>query len=210
MELVDVLVPPTFEKSGVVKTRRQANLDGDWRGSINVWVLQSEPKPAFLLQLRHPSSTWEPNKLDVTAGGAYSAGETLADAPREAEEEIGKRYRLEDMMHLGRRLNISPNIHGVFSRTVTDVCLIVDDSPLESFTPQESELSGLYICPLDQLAKLYRNPGYSFIAQGITAQKQPATLTVDLSSFPYNWDNYFYKMLLLAQRHLAGEKNLIY
>ena len=35
-------------------------------------------------------------------------------------------------------------------------------------------------------------------------------VVVDKKSFPYNWDNYHYKIALLAKRFLDGDKNIIY
>ena len=75
MEKVDVLLPPAFKPSGVIKSRQSAITDGDWIGTFNLWILQSDPIPSIIYQQRSPNSTWEPNKLDVSVGGHYQAGE---------------------------------------------------------------------------------------------------------------------------------------
>jgi hypothetical protein len=42
-EKVDVLIPPGFKKSGEIKTVRQAIADGDWLGTFNLWIVQTDP-----------------------------------------------------------------------------------------------------------------------------------------------------------------------
>lgn len=44
-EQVDILKPPTFEKSGVVKSREQALDAGDWIGTFNLWIVKRQPVP---------------------------------------------------------------------------------------------------------------------------------------------------------------------
>lgn len=72
MECVDILIPPLFQKSGDTKPRKQAIADDDWIGAFNLWIIQTDPVPAIIYQQRSPNSTWEPSKLDVSAGGNYS------------------------------------------------------------------------------------------------------------------------------------------
>ena len=105
-EIVDTLLPPTFKKSGQTKDRNQAWNDGDWIGSFNLWILQNDPEPAIIYQVRSSKSSWAPNKLDVTAGGHYTAGETIEDGLREVKEELGKDYNFNNLFSLGRKLHI--------------------------------------------------------------------------------------------------------
>ena len=73
-EKVDILLPPAFEPSGIIKTKRQAIADADWIGTFNLWIVQRRPVPALVYQIRSPGSNWAPIMLDVTVGGHYQAG----------------------------------------------------------------------------------------------------------------------------------------
>jgi hypothetical protein len=57
MEKVDILIPPTFKKSGKIKTLSQAWDDEEWIGTFNLWILQDSPQPAIIYQQRSPKSS---------------------------------------------------------------------------------------------------------------------------------------------------------
>lgn len=209
MEDVDILTPPTFEKSGVIKPRNQAIADGDWIGTFNLWIIQSTPEPGIIYQQRSPQSTWAPNKLDVTAGGHYEAGESMLDGLREVKEELGRTYNKNDLTYLGRKLHVSPDIHGQTRHNVVEIFFVTDNSPLESYTLEKEEVFAITICPIDKLIDLHtKNKPFDVLA--LTNEGKTIHVSVTQDSFPYNWDNYHFKIALLAKRYLDGEKNLLY
>lgn len=210
MEIVDILIPPTFEKSGVTKELKQAWADEEWIGTFNLWILQSSPIPALVYQIRSPKSSWAPGKFDVTAGGHYEAGEVLYDGLREVREELGKEYSPENMTYIGRKMHVSPDVHGHRRQNIVDIAFIVDNSPLNTYILEESEVYAIAALPIEDLLKVHLQDGYSFDVQAHTASQELVTMTVNKESFPFNWDNYHYKIVLLAERFLKGEKNILY
>lgn len=210
MEKVDTLLPPDFRKSGKVKRVVDAIRDGDWLGTFNLWILQSKPVPAIVYQQRSPKAGWAPSKLDVTAGGHYEAGESVRQGLREVEEELGKKYAFEQLTCLGRKLNVSPDTKKKVRHTVVDVFMVRDNSGLRSYSLQKDEVHALFVCPVDKLIKAHVEPGYSFIAEGMSNAGKRATIRISQKSFPYNWDNYHFKIALLARRFLKGERRLVY
>ena len=209
MEKVDILLPPTFEKSGTVKTRKQAIVDGDWIGTFNLWIIQSEPTPSIVYQQRSSRSTWAPNKLDVTAGGHYQAGETIFDGLREVKEELGRIYSKKGLTYLGRKLHVSPDIHGLTRHNVVDIFFVTDNSNLDTYDLEEDEVYAIVACPIKSLIQMHAN-NQSFKATGIDNRGKKIQLAISRDSFPYNWDNYHFKIALLADRYLRGEQNLLY
>ena len=210
MEEVDILLPPTFKKSGMVKTLQQAWDDEDWIGTFNLWVIQDKPVPAIVYQQRSPKSNWAPNKLDVTAGGHYETREEILDCLREVREELGKNYKVDQLTYLGRKLHVSPDTKGRMRQNVVEIFMTVDNSDLVKFKLQESEVYAVCICPIPELIKVHTNEDYSFKADGITSGGEKIEINVNKDSFPYNWDNYHFKIVLLADRLLKGEKHLLY
>src|SRR5690242_15381466 len=77
--------------TGVVKPRAAVHRDGDWHRAVHVWVTGLGPagEPFLLAQRRSTAKDTWPGRLDATVGGHYRAGEGLAEALRETEEEIG-------------------------------------------------------------------------------------------------------------------------
>lgn len=209
-EIVDILAPPFFAKSGKTKTLEQAWHDQNWIGTFNLWIIQKRPKPAIVYQIRHPNASWAPNKLDVTAGGHYQAGEELFDGLREVEEELGKIYQPEQLTYVGRKIHVSPDQLGNERRNIVDIAFIVDNSPLDSYVLQKDEVFAVCSCPIDELIKTHTDPDHSFTTEILTADGKRKPLTVKRDSFPENWDDYHFKIALLAKRFIGGDKHLIY
>ena len=213
MVKVDLLDPNGFARTGQTADIEEAWRDGLWIGTFNLWVVQDSDDGQYVLyQRRRDDAAWAPSCLDVAAGGHYDAGEVLFQGLREAEEELGRVYLPHDVTFLGRRLYVADTPSRRI-RNVVDVCIVKDNTPLQEFKPQESELAGLYKCPIDELIDLHerrisscRSAGVKFVNGSL----QPDSFPAGLDSFPYNWDDYHRKMAYLCRRFLAGESPLIY
>ncbi|MBX7228937.1 MAG: NUDIX domain-containing protein [Burkholderiaceae bacterium] len=210
---VDILDPSSFEKTGQVKSIYEAWEAGDWIGTFNLWVVQNYDGVGYLLyQQRCFKAQWAPGLLDVTAGGHYDAGETVEQGLREVREELGKDYKFTDLINLGKKLYLRDQ-PGRKLRYAVDVFMTQDNLPLETFRLERDELEGLYRCPVDDLIKLHTQPGYSFRAEGLHFEGDilvPGDILVTKDLIPYNWDNYHFKVTLLAERFLRGESHLLY
>jgi len=210
MEIVDILIPPTFEKSGKTKPRNQAIADGNWIGTFNLWIVQTKPIPAIVYQVRSSKSTWAPNKLDVTAGGHYQAGETILEGMREVKEELGKVYDHKNLFSLGRKLHLCPDVNGHERHNLVDIFLTLDNSDLSTYRLEKTEVYAICACPIEDLIKVNTLNNYSFTTKILTNDNQFKSKVITKDSFPYNWDNYHYKIAKLADRYIKGEKNLLY
>jgi 8-oxo-dGTP pyrophosphatase MutT (NUDIX family) len=209
-EVVDVLEPPMFRPSGKTTTREQAYAGGNWIGTFNLWIVRQEPEPALIYQQRGWDMSWAPGLLDLAAGGHYQAGETLADGLREAEEELGKSYQPESLVNLGRRLFVGLDSKHREKRNVSDLYLVEDNAPLASYQLQAEEVEAICACPVSELLKAHRNPSYQFTVPALKHDGSNTTLKVSAKSFPENYDNYHYKMALLADRYCRGEQDILY
>lgn len=208
-EKVDILVPPTFVKSGIVKYRTQAWNDGDWLGVFNLWIVQEIPVPSVIYQLRNSNLNFNPNKLDVS-GGHYKAGEGYEGGIREVKEEIGKVYSLDSITLLGRKIFVYPDNNKILRKYAADIFITIDNSDISTYNLQKEEVGALFSLPIDELIKVHTIDNYSFEAKGIDNNKNPIVFTVKEECFPYNFDSYHQKMPSLAKRFLNKEKNLIY
>lgn len=209
-EKVDILTPPTFVKSGLVKKRTEAWKNGDWLGSFNLFIIQEKPVPSIIFQLRNPNLNFWPNKLDVSAGGHYQAGEGYEGGLREVKEELGKEYDLNSLTLLGRRIYISPDENKIMRNYVVDVFMTLDNSNISTYKLKKDEVYSIFSLPIDELIKVQTVKEYSFEAKGLMYDGKPTVFTVKKDSFPYNFDDYHLKIPLLAKRFLNKEKNLIY
>lgn len=209
-ELVDILQPPSFLKSGVIKSREEAYQDGDWIGAFNLWIVQDNPVPAIIYQQRSIHSLWAPGNLAVAAGGHYLAGEDIEDGLREVQEEIGKKYSFKELTYLGKKIYVGYDNHKNEKRNIVDVFIIKDNSSIKTFKLNTKEVYSLCSCPIKELVKMYSLNDYSFTVQVFLSNGGKKKIRINKNIFPYNWDNYHEKMVYLSEGFLNGEKRLFY
>jgi isopentenyldiphosphate isomerase len=152
-ELLDVL-DESGAATGVTKARSAVHRDGDWHRVLHVWVAREDG--TLILQRRSRFKDLEPGKVDVTVGGHLRAGESVLDAAREAEEEIGLEIRPERLAHLGtwRSDRCYPE---ALDREFQEVFALICDWPLERYSPDCREVYLLYEVPLERAIELYRH-----------------------------------------------------
>jgi NUDIX domain len=211
--LIDVLSPNDFSPTGETVPLLEAWRRGLWVPTFNLWIVQRDAagQPYVLYQLRG-EGRWAAGFLDVAVGGHYEVGERGLDGLREAEEELGKRYAPSDVTFLGRKLYLLDE-GDRHLRSVVDVYIVQDDSPLETFRLQEAELTALYRLPLRDLIDLHEERIESFDAEGISITDgvhQHDRVEVTRAKFPYNWDHYHRKMAYICRRFLDGDEPLVY
>jgi isopentenyldiphosphate isomerase len=209
-ELFDV-VRADGALTGITKTRAAVHRDGDWHRSVHVWVfgVGEGGEPFLLFQRRsHHKDTW-PGRLDATVGGHYRAGESLADALRETEEEIGVAVSLDELRYLGVHVCANEAEPGILDRELQDVFLLRDDRPLTAYRPHPVELAGLVRLPVRDLLGLFAGDIASVAGKSIApgnALTEPALVTQD--DFIPNIDRYFYRVAIAARLALRGEAHV--
>lgn len=164
-ELFDVVTEDGVP-TGIVKRRADVHRDGDWHRAIHVWVYGSDADGAFVLfNLRSRNKDTMPLRLDVTVGGHLGAGETVADAFREIEEEIGITVNEADLEFLFVRRAL-----GETERELQDVYLVRIDRALADYRPNPAELEALVRITLPDVLKVCGNPQTSVSASALQAE----------------------------------------
>jgi NUDIX domain len=202
MEHVDILLPPRFEPSGLVKPVLEAIRDKDWLGVMNLWIVR--PGPALIYQERPPGG-WEPGKLDGSVGGYYRAGEYGLDGLREAEEELGWKYSPEQITFIGRRLSVGVDSSGRERRVVVTVFMVFDDQPLSRFKLDAVEVPAIFEVPIQDVVNCFKDRQNKFIARGLSSSGEKVEKEVTFDSFSYTFDDYHLKIAESAKAFLRGD-----
>jgi isopentenyldiphosphate isomerase len=128
--------------------------DGDWHGALHVWIggLGVDGALFVLLQRRSQSKDTWPGALDVAVGGHLRAGETLAEAIRESEEEIGLAVSLDDVVRLGRRFARSASGS---DNEVQEVFGVRSDRALGAYRLHEEEVDAVVSVALEAAIELF-------------------------------------------------------
>lgn len=156
-ELFDV-VTEHGDPTGISKPRAQVHKDGDWHRAVHIWFYGVSHEGAYLLmnQRGKHKDTW-PLALDATVGGHLGAGETVEDAFREVDEEIGVHIDPARFEWIYQRKRSSGNlIPGILDQELQEVFIVRDDRPLTAFQPNVSELEGLLQVTLESAGALFR------------------------------------------------------
>jgi isopentenyldiphosphate isomerase len=143
-ELLDVL-NSGGSPSGRQKPRGEMHRDGDWHRSFHLWIVKEGT--CVLLQRRSKAKDLEPDKLDVSVGGHFRAGEGLKEVLREADEELGLTVHPKDL-HFVETQRSECFYPGATDRQFQEVYALRCDQPLEDYVLNPQEVSVLYEAPL--------------------------------------------------------------
>jgi len=155
-ERFDIL-DETGKSTGETLARAQVHKEGKWHRSFHLWIVKEGRY--VLLQRRSKHKDLEANKVDVTVGGHFSAGETLQEVVREVEEEVGLFVRPESLHHLETR-KVERSYENGVDREFQEVYVLAVDQPLEHYYLDCKEVSVLYEAPLEGAIDLYRDGGF--------------------------------------------------
>lgn len=211
-ELFDV-VTADGKLTGVTKRRADVHRDGDWHRAIHVWVYGvGESGPYLLMNQRgRHKDTW-PGGLDATVGGHLGAGESVNDAFREIEEEIGITMKPDELQYIGTRPRAAEySTPGVVDRELQEVFLCRDDRPLNDYRPNPAELEGLVCLSLQHAVRLFAGEVPSVPGQRLDAHDhlvRDVELAQDML-IPTKLDNYFLRVALAIERTLRGEHYIV-
>jgi isopentenyldiphosphate isomerase len=206
-ELFDVLTAGGASK-GFSKKRSAVHRDGDWHGSIHVWVYGIDRGVPYLaFQRRGRFKDTLPMKLDATVGGHLRSGETVEQTLREVQEEIGRSVTLAELLPAGIRLGVSEDVPGIIDREIQHVYLWRVDDPLTTFTPNPDELESLVQLPLADVLAIF---GDGIVAaDALELRAGSAILTpvlITRSEFADGIDRYPYRVAIAASNALRGDR----
>jgi isopentenyldiphosphate isomerase len=151
LELLDV-----FDEQGArlgVRTRADVHREGLWHRCLHLWVVTDAGE--VLLQRRGRGKAAWPGMLDATAAGHLTAGETVLDGLREAEEELGIVFSPAQVRPLGVRAVADRPVPGTLNREVQHVYAARSPLSLEDWTGLDrTEVDGLVALPIAAFAAL--------------------------------------------------------
>lgn len=156
--------------------RSEVHACGYWHKSFHCWLIRdTEEGRKLLFQKRVSSKDTFPSCYDITAAGHLSAGETVEDASRELEEELGlivPYSKLTPLLEIKDALY--GEVHGVPFKDLefTSVFGYHHSQPLNEYRLQPSEVQGLYEALLSDMIDLFLNKATEVQAAGIHCQDE--------------------------------------
>lgn len=209
-ELVDVY-NENFEFIGS-KMKSEARTKGYWVSSIHCWIIRPQDEGYVLFQKRGALKKIFPNKLDISAAGHYKSGEVESDGIREISEELGLDVLYNSLIPLGVKIDVAK----VGENTVHEFCrtfLYQCNKRPQEYDLDLNEVEGLIEIKITDGLSLFSGEIKSAIAKGVEYNKEKnqfehIEIAVDINSFIPRVDSYYYKVFIMADRLLKGEKYL--
>jgi 8-oxo-dGTP pyrophosphatase MutT (NUDIX family) len=209
-EYFDVL-DGTGKKTGEVIARDEAHRTGVWHGAFHcIIITEHAGKGSVIFQKRSMNKKVAAGLFDVSVGGHYATGEDAAIAgPREIKEEVGLDVRFDELVPLGRRIGVYCFTPGVLEYEFQDVFLLLRSVPLSELVLQREELDGVIKMEVDSGIRLFSGKVASVECSLYATGKPEERVKVASDEFVQCLDNYYLKLLLLVQRYLQDERDLL-
>ena len=137
--------------TGRAKRRDVIHREGLWHLAFFCWIVTSAGE--VVLQRRADDKDVWPGRFDASAAGHVRFGETIAQAAREIDEELGLDVDFAALVPVMRHRQEHRHESGLVDRELHDVFLLRCDRPLEDYRPGP-EVSGLTAVPLRALLAL--------------------------------------------------------
>lgn len=190
-------------------TRAEAHAKGYWHRTFHCWLTRREENRRFVrFQLRQSGKDTYPDYYDITAAGHLSAGETVREAVRELEEELGVQAEFEQLIPLGQiREDCSGVVKGIpfIDREVSDVFGLVCTIPLTELILQPEEVAGVYEADLDELILMFEGSITELQVEGVelvegVGRLKPSQRVVQASQFVPREPAYYVSVLQALHR----------
>jgi isopentenyldiphosphate isomerase len=209
-EQFDVL-DRTGARTGTRIGRDDAHASGTWHGAFHcLMIYRRRGRGYALFQKRSDKKKIAPGKFDVSVGGHYSAGEDARSAgPREIREELGLTIAFQDLAPLGRRVFVYSFAPGISENEFQDIFLLLRNIDPGELTLQKDELDGIVEMEVGKGIDLFSGKIRALQLSLMRPSRSWDTITVTADDFVPNLDNYYLKLLMLAQRYMNGERDLL-
>lgn len=209
-EYVDIF-NDNMEHIGVV-SRDEAHARGYWHRTFHCWLIRRENGKAYVLfQRRGSQKQLFPDLLDITAAGHLTAGEAPEMGIRELNEELGLSKKIEELVFLGMRRQ-SGIIGSVTDREFSYVYLLESDLPLDAYTLQADEVSGLVQMELGDGIRLFANEVQTVPVSGIQVDdegvKHRVEINVTKEDIVPTFDGYHMSLFIMVERYFQGNRYL--
>lgn len=153
-------------------SRDKAHRLGHWHKTFQCWIVgKPQQVRSVLLQLRHESKSVFPGKLDKSAAGHLTAGETIEDGLRELEEELGIQVPFTELEDCGIVPLETPMESGGVDREFCHIFLHECDLSLNDFRVARGEVSGLFWVSLSDYCDLIYGRVNRVRAEGFVVQE---------------------------------------
>lgn len=180
---------------------------GFWHQTFDCWLVRPDPVPRVLFQRRSLAKLDYPGLWDTSVGGHIQAGESVSDGVREIREELGVEVAWSAVHPLGTRVKASSTL-GRRDYEFQEVHLVELALDGCAFAPDWAEVSGLTWIGVAEGLAFFQGRQPSIEAEIYHGVAGLGTETLRIEDFVPCLDRYYQRVLIMAERYLAGYVDL--
>jgi isopentenyldiphosphate isomerase len=189
------------------RTRAEVHAEGLWHQVFHCLVVRTAEPARVVLQQRHRRLRSFPGKLDLSATGHLSAGESPRDGVRELTEELGVVVDPAALVPLGTRLLADDSGEGR-NRERVHAFLLADDRPLTDFRPDPDAVEALVELGIADLLAVLADPHRVVTGTRWSPGAGPGPTPVSVDDLVPAVDGYWSVLAVMAERFCAGGRPL--
>lgn len=191
--------------------RIEAHKTGQWHRTFHCWLVDVERR-RILFQTRSQTTTTHPGKLDITAAGHLSAGESVEDGVREVQEELGIEVDFNALVAAGERVEVSDSLTGIHNREYQSVFFLSTRLDIDQFKPDPGEVAGLAAVDIAASFDLFGGRVDSIVVPTVTVAADgslsPGSRAIRVDDCIPRIQRYYLAATICAERVCEGKLDL--
>ena len=179
---------------------------GLWHETFNGIIVNKENKSIiFQIKNANHNRVHDMDKIDISVGGHYQAGEKIEDGIREIKEESGIEIDFKDLVYIGERQVSTIVKEDYIVREFQKIFIVPYNGSITNLKCQDDEVNGFIEIKIDDCIDLFLKDKTSIV--GIDNNKN--NIEVSLKKFVeayLNGDELYLRLAIASKRFVEGER----
>lgn len=204
MELIDIF-NENHKYLGVCE-KELAHKLGLWHEVFNGIIVNKENK-SIIFQIKNAkhNQVHDMDKIDISVGGHYQAGEKIEDGIREIKEESGIEIDFRDLVYLGERQVSTIVKEDYIVREFQKIFIVPYNGSITNLKCQDDEVNGFIEFEIDNCIDLFLKNKTSIIGVDNNQKNVEVTLKNFVESY-LNGDELYLRLAIASKRFIEGER----
>lgn len=179
---------------------------GLWHEVFNGIIVNRENK-SIIFQIKNAkhNQVHEMDKIDISVGGHYQAGEKIEDGIREIKEESGIEIEFKDLIYLGERQVSTVVKEEYIVREFQKIFIVPYNDSITKLKCQDDEINGFIEFRIDDCIDLFLKNKTSIVGIDNNEKNTEVTLKNFVEAY-LNGDELYLRLVIASKRFVEGER----
>lgn len=179
---------------------------GLWHEVFNGIIVNRENK-SIIFQIKNAkhNQVHDMDKIDISVGGHYQAGEKIEDGIREIKEESGIEIEFKDLIYLGERQVSTVVKEEYIVREFQKIFIVPYNDSITKLKCQDDEINGFIEFRIDDCIDLFLKNKTSIVGIDNNEKNTKVTLKNFVEAY-LNGDELYLRLVIASKRFVEGEK----